>query len=167
MKGLKEDDADLQQLHAEGEELLAELGVGGEDKEEDNSLPCVLILEDDEVSSFMLVKLVKKMGCRVRSYENPLKALKEAESFKVALLFLDMKLPEMNGLEFLTRLREVQKNQDIPVVVVTGYTQKHLVDKILQHKVQGILAKPLKMERAIHFIHSLGGEAKINKEAKA
>ena len=165
MKGLEESAEDLQNLKAEGEELLAELGVDGAD--EDEGLPSVVILEDDKVSSFMLVKLVKKMGLRVRNYENPLQALDEAKNFKVALLFLDMKLPEMNGLDFLVKLREVQKNPDIPVVVVTGYTQKSVVDKIIQHNVKGILAKPLNMERAIKFIHALGNEAKIDKAANA
>ena len=162
MKGLNENPEDLQELREEGEELLAELGVGDKPKEAEDHGPSVLILEDDEVSSFMLIKLVKKMGCRVKSFASPLKALEEARNFKVALLFLDMKLPEMNGLEFLTKLRDIQKNPDIPVIVVTGYTQKHLVDKMVQHKVKGILAKPLDMERAIRFIHSYGGDAKVS-----
>ncbi|MFK7823252.1 MAG: response regulator [Oligoflexales bacterium] len=163
MKGLEESIEDLQKLQAEGVELLTDLGVT---EDEDKNLPCVLILEDDKVSSFMLAKLVKKMGCRVRIYENPLKALVDAKDFKVALLFLDMKLPEMNGLDFLVKLREVQKSSEFAVVVVTGYTQKSVVDNIIKHNVKGILAKPLNLERAIKFVQNFGAEAKI-KEATA
>lgn len=165
MKGLEENPEDLMKLQSEAEKLLEDLGVQQDTPGNSDNGPCVLIVEDDEVSSLLLTKLVKKMGLRARCYERPLKALAEAKDFQVALLFLDIKLPEMNGLEFLVKLKEVQKNPDIPVVVVTGYTQKSVVDQIVRHNVQGILAKPVKIERAKQFIADFGERAKLTEAA--
>ena len=155
MKGLKEDPSDLKKNKEAADELLEELGVSSAPER------CVLIIEDDKTALKLLEKLVKKMKFRVHAFEDPIEALKEAKNYVVELLFLDIKLPNINGLEFLNRLRKIQKKQDFPVVVVTGYTQKEMVTEILRHDVKGLLAKPLDLNRASHYLESFASKAKM------
>src|SRR5205823_6677713 len=48
------------------------------------------------------------------------------------LIFLDVRLPRMDGLTFLERLRETQRTKNIPVVIVSNYSEDELVARGLQ-----------------------------------
>lgn len=102
------------------------------------------------------------MKYRVRTYEDPILGLADAKNYIVELLFLDIKLPNMNGLDFLKALRKIQENPDFPVVVMTGYTQKEMVQEIMKHNINGLLAKPVDLKRAISYLKTLGGNALNN-----
>ena len=155
MKGLKESPQDIESNKQAGQDLLEELGV---DSPAESG---VLIFEDDKVASKLLQKIIRDLKFRVRSYEDPLLALKEANDYQVAMLFLDIKLPKMNGLEFLSKLREQKKNSEFPVIVMTGYTQKEMVQEILKHNVEGLLAKPMDLKRAGEYTQKFGVDARL------
>jgi CheY-like chemotaxis protein len=48
------------------------------------------------------------------------------------LIFLDIRLPRMDGMTFLERLRQAERTRNIPVVIVSNYSEQELVDRGLQ-----------------------------------
>ena len=48
------------------------------------------------------------------------------------LIFLDIRLPKMDGLVFLEQLRAVEQTRNIPVVIVSNYSEQELVSRGLQ-----------------------------------
>ncbi len=100
----------------------------------------VMIVEDDIVTRENMAEMLKLEGWRVFKAENGRVALEFMEDKKPSLIILDLMMPEMDGFEFVTHLRQNEKWRSIPVVVLTATKlsaedQAHLhsyVDSILQ-----------------------------------
>jgi DNA-binding NtrC family response regulator len=66
------------------------------------------------------------------------------------MIFLDIKMPLMNGVETYRRIKEIRP--DAVVVMMTAYAVEDLVQQALQEGAYGILYKPLDIDRAITII---------------
>ena len=80
----------------------------------------VLVVEDEEgVRQFMRV-LLERDGWTVMEAGNGQEALNRVTEKRPSLILLDLMMPEMDGFEFVSKLREVTEWKDIPVVVITA-----------------------------------------------
>jgi len=83
--------------------------------------PCnVLLVEDDPVSRDMTGTLLTKAGWTVTTAVNGWAALQQVAACKPELILLDLMMPEMDGFEFASRLRQNPAWQSIPIVVLTA-----------------------------------------------
>ena len=78
----------------------------------------VLVVEDDAINREALVRILNKSGWNVlESIDGP-SALKLLTTETIPdMILLDLVLPEMNGFEFITRLRQNQAWKDIPIII--------------------------------------------------
>jgi len=91
----------------------------------------LLIIEDDKKIRVLLKRLLeKKFRMEVCEAEDGLHGLEIYKTENPRMIFLDLLMPNMNGVEFLTRLREIDK--EIPVVVMTGMGDKEYVQKMVE-----------------------------------
>ncbi|MBI3782144.1 MAG: response regulator, partial [Deltaproteobacteria bacterium] len=79
----------------------------------------VLIVDDDAVSCRLLSEVLAAEGLVPLSETSPLRALERIEREPVDLAILDLRMPELSGLELLRRLRE--HNPTLPVIIMTGF----------------------------------------------
>ncbi len=80
----------------------------------------VLVVEDEEgIRQFMRV-LLERDGWSVMEAGNGQEALNMIVEKRPSLILLDLMMPEMDGFEFVSKLREVTEWKDIPVVVITA-----------------------------------------------
>lgn len=80
----------------------------------------VLVVEDEEgIRQFMRV-LLERDGWSVMDAANGQEALAMIAERRPSLILLDLMMPEMDGFEFVSHLREVTEWKDIPVVVITA-----------------------------------------------
>jgi PAS domain S-box-containing protein len=86
----------------------------------DNSQDLIMIVEDDTVIRELIANMLKNAGLRIFKAENGKVALEHIDSKKPTLILLDLRMPVMDGFEFLVHLRENEKWQSIPVVVLTS-----------------------------------------------
>ena len=70
-------------------------------------------------------------------------ALRLLEANPVDLVFLDWNMPEMDGLEFLKRVRSMEKYKDLPIVMVTSEAAKYDVVEALQSGATDYIVKPV------------------------
>lgn len=98
---------------------------------------CVLV-DDDRMSLKILQALVEKTSfLQVEGmYENPVDAFKALSDKKVDILFLDIEMPEMTGLELLDTLSE------LPQIVLTTSKHNYAVDAF-DYDVADFLLKPI------------------------
>jgi CheY-like chemotaxis protein/anti-sigma regulatory factor (Ser/Thr protein kinase) len=82
----------------------------------------VLIVEDDEATREMMRRVLEKEGWTTAEAENGLVGLERVAESEPDAILLDLMMPEMDGFEFLARLRETEAWQGIPVIVVTAKT---------------------------------------------
>jgi signal transduction histidine kinase/CheY-like chemotaxis protein len=80
----------------------------------------VLIIEDDEPSRQLLHRLLERDGWIIEEAENAREGLEKIAVSIPSLILLDLMTPEMDGFEFVTRLRSQCQYRSIPIVVLTA-----------------------------------------------
>lgn len=63
------------------------------------------------------------------------------------MVLLDYEMPAENGAAVLEKIRSNEKTKDLPVVFLTGVTEKNKIREVLTLKPQGYLLKPIDMEK--------------------
>ena len=82
--------------------------------------PRVLIVDDDETVLKMLARALSLEGYDVRTAATPIEGLNEAQRTPPDVILLDLRMPFVNGIGFLYRLRANAAYRDIPVAIITG-----------------------------------------------
>jgi len=111
----------------------------------------VLVVDDEQNSREGLSKILTKEGYSVRTAENGKKALLEAENNSFDLIITDLRMPEMDGIEVLEKLRK--KNKDIGVVIVTAYGEVNSYLKAMNLGAFEYLNKPIHLEELRRVIN--------------
>ena len=83
----------------------------------------ILIVDDDPTLVHALGQFFEKEGYRVRTSPDGADALKQVEAQRPDLIILDIQMPKLHGYSFLFELRKIDSNQDIPVIVLTSFTE--------------------------------------------
>jgi two-component system chemotaxis response regulator CheY len=109
----------------------------------------VLIIDDEQLMRTLICSLLKDIGFKLvieaENGEDGLKALATSSYPRIGLVILDINMPKLGGLEFLYALRTnpSNPNKDVPVVMLTGNSDKESVSKALELGIHGFLAKPV------------------------
>ncbi|AWV88157.1 response regulator [Bradymonas sediminis] len=101
--------------------------------------PLILLIEDDPNMREILRSLLKAGGYRVLEAEAGEEGIRQAAEQTPDLILLDMCLPDILGLEVLSRLRTWT---DTPVVIVTGEDSQDLKVRLLDAGADDYLTKP-------------------------
>jgi len=101
----------------------------------------ILIAEDELLNYKLLETLLLKTGAEVLWAKNGLEAVKIASSRKVDLIFMDIKMPEMNGYEATKAIKEIDST--IPIIAQTAFAFANERKYILQSGCDMYLTKPI------------------------
>jgi two-component system response regulator ChvI len=77
----------------------------------------VLIVEDEEYERIGLAELVRAWGYQTETAEDGVEGLAKVESWEPSIVVTDLKMPRMDGMELLRRLRQ---KSDLPVIFLTS-----------------------------------------------
>lgn len=116
----------------------------------------VLIIDDDP----LMLKLIKEYLGETYTVATAVSgkiAHKFLESRETNLILLDYEMPEENGVEVLRKIRENEKLANIPVIFLTGITDREKLLQALVLKPQGYLIKPVDKEKLIGTIEKYIG----------
>jgi DNA-binding response OmpR family regulator len=80
----------------------------------------ILIVDDDEGVTQTFARMLRLEGFLVRTAMTAENGLHEAKSAPPDAIILDLRMPLIDGLSFLRRLRQFEGSRDIPVAIVTG-----------------------------------------------
>ena len=107
-----------------------------------SSEPTVLVVDDDEVSRYLLKNLLHGANFRVSEASNGVEGLQTAQAVIPRVVFLDLNMPDLSGFEVLERLKNEPRTAEIPVII---YTSKVLDEKEMSSlsKAAAILPKNL------------------------
>ncbi|WP_306548595.1 response regulator [Desulfobulbus sp.] len=115
----------------------------------------VLLIDDEQDFMDVLAERMRDRGMRVSTTTSAVEALDKADEENFDAIILDLMMPEMNGLEALTRLRE--KNPDLQIILLTGHATVEKGIEAMKLGALDFLEKPIDIQAL---------NAKI-KEAKA
>jgi two-component system sensor histidine kinase/response regulator len=106
----------------------------------------VLLAEDNAVNQRLAMRLLEKRGHRVTVAGNGREALEALEKEKFDLVFMDVQMPEMDGLEATAVIRENEKSsgRHQPIIALTAHAMKGDREKCLAAGMDGYLTKPIR-----------------------
>ena len=124
----------------------------------------ILIIDDDAAFSAGLAETVTDLGHEALTAATGEVGLKQVESDGITLVFLDLRMPGLDGLEVLKRLKENIEHREIPVIILTAFADSantieamrlgafdHLTKPVARNDIKAVLeralARPSPMER--------------------
>jgi two-component system, NtrC family, response regulator HydG len=118
----------------------------------------LLVIEDDIDVQELLAAFFKPKGFDVTIYDNPLSVLNDFEnqSLSCDVIITDLKLPEISGIEFTRKLKDL--GIETPIILITAHNSAEVALESVQAGAFGFVLKPLSfpqllvtVERALHF----------------
>ncbi len=120
----------------------------------------ILIVEDDSDQRSLLVKIVKEQfDCEILEAQDGLEALNILLRDKQIpnLILLDLMMPCVSGVAFLSILRGIPEFDPIPVVVCTALAETDEIKGKINSQIQGYVVKPIKraklLEKMLNALH--------------
>jgi CheY-like chemotaxis protein len=102
-------------------------------------MPKLLVVDDNAINLTLFRHLLQKLeGAEVECIDDPKAALDWCAANDPDLILLDYMMPEVNGLEFIERLRLIPGRADVPVVMVTADTESDVRHRALQLGAPGL-----------------------------
>jgi DNA-binding response OmpR family regulator len=117
---------------------------------------CILIVDDDEGVTQTFARMLRLEGYNVHTAINAELGLNEAERRRPDAIILDLRMPLLDGLGFLRRLRERADQRSTPVAIVTGdYFLDDQVSSELHDLGAELRFKPLWLEDLVGLARNL------------
>jgi two-component system, OmpR family, aerobic respiration control sensor histidine kinase ArcB len=106
----------------------------------------VLVVEDDQASSDILVDLLRHIGCDTKCGHDGSEGLLLCAGHSFDIIFTDIRMPKMNGLEFLQKLRNMDHYKNIPIIAVSASSLEHERAYYMEQGFQDFVGKPYAFE---------------------
>lgn len=104
----------------------------------------ILIIDDEKPILSMFQLLLKFYGYSVLTAENGKKGLEIFIQNRPSVVFLDIKMPEMDGFEVLKRIKAVDPETE--VIIITGHGDKELEKEAMELHASDFVNKPFQRE---------------------
>lgn len=115
----------------------------------------ILIVEDDEDTLELLQSTFKSKGFRVTTCQSAPEALEIAPTNSIDLILSDIGMPQMDGLEMITKLRELPNMEDVPAIALTGYATSKDTRQALAAGFNAHVSKPIEPAELLRTINRL------------
>ena len=116
----------------------------------------ILIVDDDEGVTQTFARMLRLEGYQVRTAVSAENGLREAEQSHPDAIILDLRMPLVDGLGFLRRLRAQDDQRSVPVAIVTGdYFLDDTVSNELRELGAELRFKPLWLEDLVGLTRNL------------
>lgn len=135
--------------------------------------PIIYIIDDDEISLWMLKEFVQGIGADVRTYSSAIAFLKSYRPGPHECLICDLRMPELGGLDVQRQLLE--KGDALPILFVSAYPEVHAAVQAIKRGAVDFLQKPVngsvllqKAQSALAYSRELHSArlARITREAR-
>jgi CheY-like chemotaxis protein len=123
--------------------------------------PLAILVVDDEQSICVLLRdVLVRFGHRVTTCQDGASAVDLAKEHAFEVVFLDIRMPGMGGLEALKKLRELQPNATF--VMITGFAKDDIIDEALQIGAAACLCKPFSLSQVTKLLEEVTSGAPIS-----
>lgn len=125
----------------------------------------VLLVEDNVVNQQVALAMLKRIGCEVLIAENGLEGVERVAKGGISLVFMDMQMPVMNGLDATRAIRLAEKNAGapaIPIIALTANAMESDKESCIAAGMNGALSKPYQiadLDAVLRRYLNLSGEA--------
>ena len=107
-------------------------------------MPRVLVVDDEQDAVELLSEFLTAKGYEVTTARDGEEALKRVKEDRPHLILLDVRMPKMNGLEVLQRVKEIDR--EVGVIMVTAVNEEEVGRRALQMGAFDYIVKPLDLK---------------------
>ena len=110
----------------------------------------VVIADDSRTARFLIRQYLEMAGFYQAEFleaENGREALQVLKENQADILFTDYKMPEMDGLDLLRRVKASPLLHDLPVIVITSFANQAKIDELSENGAFAVLQKPLSLAK--------------------
>lgn len=104
----------------------------------------LLVVEDQEASRLLLIKLLTPLGFEVRGAENGAQAFALWQEWRPHLIWMDMRMPDMNGYEATRRIKAAPGGEDTVIIALTATAFESDRSRILAEGCNDFVRKPFR-----------------------
>jgi CheY-like chemotaxis protein len=116
-------------------------------KENNNSRPTVLVVEDFEDNRFMMRRLLEMSGYQVVEAVNGKQAVEKAGSEHPDIILMDLSLPQLDGLAATRQIRERDGMDKVPIVAVSAHDSADFHAEALAAGCNEYVTKPIDFDQ--------------------
>lgn len=122
----------------------------------------ILLIDNDEGLLRLMKAILQDEGYMVLAYKNPIEALNILNEDNVSLVITDIKMPEMDGIEVLEKVK--QFNSTIPVILITAHATIDISIQALRLGAEDIILKPFESPELVLRVKNALKNSMILKE---
>jgi len=100
----------------------------------------ILVVDDDELIRSLFKETLEEQGHTVVVAGNSAEGIECVKRWDFGLVFLDLKMPDMDGAELLKQLRSIKPR--LPVTIITGYPGSEMMERAFKQGPFGVMDKP-------------------------
>ncbi|HEY3419282.1 MAG TPA: response regulator [Methanomassiliicoccales archaeon] len=127
----------------------------------------ILVIEDDPNDAELIIRVLKKVKLTnnlvlLKDGEEALEFLNlndehpEDEDGQPKVILLDLKLPKVNGIEVLRKIKSDQRTKNIPVVIMTSSKEERDIKEAYELGVNSYVTKPINFDEFAKAVANLG-----------
>ncbi|MBE9482694.1 MAG: response regulator [Chloroflexi bacterium] len=115
----------------------------------------ILVVDDEEMIRVLFREVLENSGHSVTTAETGSKGLELVKQRDFALVFLDLKMPGMDGAELFRQIKAIKPR--LSVTIITGYPDSELMAQALSYGPFGVMNKPFGESDIINAVNSFLG----------
>ena len=148
-------------LPAESGQKLSFLKIRPENQEK-QSMETVLVVDDEKNYPLILGAVLEEEGFEVLTANSGRDALEIQKTSDVDLILTDMKMPSMNGIELLEKIKAI--DTDMPVIMMTAYGSVDKAVEAMEKGAYSYILKPFDNEKLVVYVNKAISMYRVVKE---
>ncbi|RSK43542.1 PAS domain S-box protein [Hymenobacter perfusus] len=112
------------------------------------SMPRILLVDDNPINQKVATRLLDKLGCDIVIASDGFEAISRATApaARYDLIFMDIQMPEMDGVTAMKEIRQRLGSACPPIVAMTAYSMKEDAERFVQQGMDDYVSKPVKSQ---------------------
>ncbi|MBF9252662.1 PAS domain S-box protein [Pontibacter sp. 172403-2] len=108
------------------------------------SIPNVLLVDDNQINQKVAEKQLERIGCQITIASDGFEAIALATANKYDIIFMDIQMPEMDGVTATNLIKEKLGSDCPPIIAMTAYSMKDDAEKFMGQGMDDYVSKPVK-----------------------
>lgn len=118
----------------------------------------ILVVEDEQINAMVITAMLKALGFEVVHAPDGLEAIKLLKATLFDCIFMDIQMPEMDGIETTREIRHTMTNQNgsVPIIALTAHAMKGDREQFMDAGMNDYLSKPVEVEKLTAVLEKQG-----------
>lgn len=115
----------------------------------------ILIIDDSNTNLVLLNSLLEKKGYNVISALSAMEGIELIKNELPDLIYLDLLMPDVDGLQFISIIKENDSWNEIPIVILSAVSDKDIIRKSMKMGIVDYIIKPINIHKILSLTENI------------